>query len=108
MAAALRVGKYCSKCSGRCVDEPSEASPIEIRCFACGGRGCDACHNTGKTDRLTKCPRKYASEMADLATTASMIERGFLPVSGGWLDQSDSLIRALELLWYYESELSRG
>jgi len=71
-----------------------------MQCPTCDAMGCELCHD-GKV-RITQCPRQCvdASTWAMVGDIA-MAKRGFLPVSGGTLDQTESFCAAW-MFWMAE------
>ena len=49
---------------------------------------------------LTGCPKKMVSPSAnDAIRAADFARKGVLPLAGGWLDQSDSAMKAIRFVW---------
>ena len=49
---------------------------------------------------ITGCPKKMVSPSAVTAIRAADFARkGVLPLAGGWLDQSDSAMKAIRFVW---------
>lgn len=66
-----------------------------MQCVACEGAGCDECNGRGKV-KIESCPCELiTSDVWQLASEAADAESGFLPVSGGMLDQVATWIDAL-------------
>jgi hypothetical protein len=100
LGAALRnraVSKVCDKCNSKCVDEPSEAEPLLLRCTRCNGDGCGECED-GYV-RVTGCPyRMIPEDVADLFKYYDDTKAGLPPVHGGGLDQTQSFINACRIV----------
>jgi hypothetical protein len=98
----------CKACGGGCVDPPTAAEPLLVRCLACGGDGCDRCG--GGTVRIEQCPK----QIIDAATSRflhhlTLYERGVPPVAGGSLDQchafNEAAVFALFERRYWRSQM---
>lgn len=84
----IRGGALCKSCSGgKCQD-----IGIKLACPNCNELGCDKCNQTGYFE-LNTCPQQEITRDAkEVMKYSEWMERGFLPVSGGLLDQSASLL----------------
>jgi len=51
------------------------------------------------------CPVVYLDEFADAFKAWQWLQRGHLPVAGGWADQSPVWIVAMEIIATIESEI---
>ena len=62
----------------------------------------------GTEIEVTGCPKVYCGNNAfDALRMSDMADKGFLPVAGGWLDQSESAIRIHEFISREKSEWKR-
>jgi hypothetical protein len=97
VAVGLTFGAACSACTaGRCVDAPTAEEPL-----------CLSMHGAAPIE-ITECPNKYCGENArQTVRLAAFAKRGLLPVAGGLLDQTQSFITALELVWSEQAEYRR-
>lgn len=90
-----------------CSNGNCQCKDVLIECGTCGGEWPDRCVSCGGRGRvaLTACvfemirPDEWA--VLDAAAYADM---GFLPVSGGWLDQASTGLEAIRLVRF---ELNR-
>lgn len=63
---------------------------------------CSVCNGQRKT-KLTGCPKKMVNDSAFVAMRAADFARkGVLPLSGGWLDQTDGCMKAIQFIWSIE------
>lgn len=73
-----------------------------FRCPACRGsdRGCEVCGGGGRFV-VRGCPREQVGPAEiEAMQAAQLAEAGFLPETGGWLDQTQSgmdMIRAVQI-----------
>lgn len=103
VAALIRGGLLCRSCSATtCRTEGTADNPIEFECPACSGHGCEKCDDGFVT--LLGCPNTFCSSMVPAIDVIDMIGKGHLPVIGGTLDQSASLIQAAQ---WFEAEEAR-
>ena len=86
----------------KCRTEATADNPIDIECPQCNGHGCDQC-DEGYV-RLDGCPNTFCASVVPVIDVIDMIAKGLLPVAGGTLDQSASLIQAAR---WFESEEAR-
>lgn len=106
LAAAVRFGggfsADCRKCppsrkAWRGCEEPAPAPVLRITCPECGGVGCASCL-AGRLE-IFRCPGATVPALYwELCRDLSLLEGGILPGPGGWLDQPQSWIEALDLL----------
>jgi hypothetical protein len=60
---------------------------------------CTACKGSGQ-EEITVCPMTLITAGAgDVVRAADLAKRGILPIAGGWLDQTDSIVTAMERFW---------
>jgi hypothetical protein len=97
VAVGLTFGVACSACTARhCVDEPTVDEPI---CLPMRGEA---------PLEITQCPNRFCGENARQAVRlANLTRKGLPPVAGGALDQTQSFISALELIWAEQAEYRR-
>lgn len=90
----------CSKCRvGKCVDEPTKHSPIEIDCPLCEGAGCDECKQCGDFE-IDSCPLGYVPRhIWHAIQLADLYRRGLPPIIGGSLDQSSWFVDFCRTDW---------
>lgn len=88
----------CKDCRpGRCVDAPTEAEPLLLRCTACDGEGCGECD--GGHVAVTACPRRSVPlPVWHLLTAVDRLAKGMPPVTGGWLDQAECFMQGVDLV----------
>ncbi len=90
----------CKSCSGKqCRNLSTEDNPIDIECPSCNGFGCELCDD-GYV-RLDGCPNQMCAPVVPVIDIIDMIGKGHLPIAGGTLDQSVSIIQAAR---WFESE----
>jgi hypothetical protein len=107
MGVAIQWGNGCKHDQdGKCIDEPSEISPIILNgfvCEECGGRdelilNCKSCRGTGKI-RFESCLLKIITvDIWELLDAVEFADKGNLPISGGFLDQTESFMEGLKLV----------
>lgn len=57
---------------------------------------------------MYRCPTSHATEDVAAAFAAyHMLEAGILPVAGGWLDQSEDFVKAVEIINGERSAIDR-
>ncbi len=87
-----------------------------MACVTCGGRagGCEACGHTAIFE-FVGCPYKLLDASVRQALFASEQARlGNWPVSGGWMDQAQQLLDAVEFIgrdearWKAQLGISNG
>ena len=99
----IRCGEICASCKGGCQADPKIYGDLEIECVDCNGTGCPRCHD-GKWS-LSKCPKTFIdSTTVEVIRMSDAKKDGLLPVSGGILDQSQSIISAIE---FYQSDVNK-
>lgn len=77
----------------------------EFACVACGGRGCEACDDTGVW-HVNECPQKMLdSETLATLDAVEMARAGLWPVGGGSLDQTEWFAEAFR---YVGREMPEG
>jgi len=96
----IRTGNLCKNCRvGKCVDEG-----VQFACPACNEKGCDRCGGLGYFE-VDGCPQKMLTRTThDVLKFSEWVEKGYLPISGGLLDQSASFIEHCE---FYQDEKNR-
>ncbi len=68
-------------------------------CVVCDGRGCASCGQRGSHE-IVGCPYKLLDSGTHSALlAASLAEKGMWPVSGGWMDQTQSCLDAVLYIW---------
>lgn len=103
VAALIRGGLLCRSCSGTtCRTEGTADNPIEFECPACNGHGCEKCDDGYVS--LEGCPNTFCASVVPVIDVIDMIGKGHLPIAGGTLDQSASLLEAARV---FESEEAR-
>lgn len=73
---------------------------LRITCPKCHNAApdCERCHGAG-FDLVYRCPTSHASDdVAEALAAYHMLEAGILPCAGGWLDQSEAFVRAVEVI----------
>lgn len=81
--------------------------PIRFQCVTCGGKGCDSCSDG--VWELNECPRTMIDETtADAITYARYARSGFLPASGGMLDQTEWFTDACRMIWNEQDIIEMG
>ena len=91
-------------------DETATHEVARIPCPWCVGDGCERCGDG--TIGLRDCPQRLLRETAGIGVAlraSAMIERGLLPVAGGYADQSATLLAAVSIVdaaksWYLDRE----
>lgn len=76
-----------------------------MRCLVCGGeKGCRWCGMEGVLEFPSGvCPRGLMTEDAAAALMAADLARkGKWPEGGGWLDETESAIDAIQWIWHLE------
>lgn len=78
----------CKLCSGtECSDGINEESYAEIECPCCDNTGCEHCDNG--SFRLSQCAKRYVDDgLVRAINMATRCESGYMPSSGGLLEQS--------------------
>jgi hypothetical protein len=96
----LQYGQLCKACTAdKCHDPPSKHSPALLLCISCNGSGCAACSGRGRF-AIDDCPHKLIDRTTGEALRAARFaEKGVLPVAGGTLDQTQSCLDALDIIW---------
>lgn len=91
----LSIGETCTACTpGHCRNKPTEEHPRIVPL----GRGREIV--------LTDCPNQFCGENARrVVRAARFAELGILPVAGGWLNQSQPFLDALEYALATRAEL---
>ena len=83
----MRKRKLCNTCGKQC-DKDFASHRLLIRCTYCDGQGCTECRNGDFL--LEECPKSFVGhEMNRAINLCAMADKGFLPVHGGMLDQSE-------------------
>lgn len=55
------------------------------------------------------CPRKLvANEIHDLLLAADLAEKHIWPVAGGWLNQTQSAVAGIRLVWHYQAIVEKA
>lgn len=73
--------------------------PAVSRCPGCRGRG---------TIEITGCPwEQITPDVLEALAAARRIEKGCWPVAGGWLDQTQKCLDAIELIEDEQAEWKR-
>jgi hypothetical protein len=100
----IRTGHVCAKCrNGRCVDEPSEAEPLEIECPACGGDGCACCG--GGWVSISQCPQRWLGGWpAQFVRYADLFKQGRGIAGSCVMDETNHFI---EMYTFYCSDFDR-
>lgn len=76
---------------------PSERPILRITCPHCLGAGCEECRQ-GRFE-VFRCPGRTVPRIAwELCRDLGLLESGILPGEGGWLDQPQTWVDALDLL----------
>ena len=90
----------CKTCGGgECQDDKG----IAMDCPNCNGTGCENCTH-GQVD-LVGCPQSQMdAETRETVRFADWIDKGFLPCSGGVVDQSASLMASCR---FFDEEKNR-
>lgn len=87
-----------------CTVNQCEDKKVRIACPVCNEKGCLHCNETGYFF-IKECPQALIdSNTKEALKFSEWMEKGFLPVSGGLLDQSASL---LEHCKFYHEEQNR-
>ena len=111
VAVAIAYGKLCAGCGdGSCHGEPTLAQPVllsESPCPVCKGghrrKLCPNCRGWGK-DVLIGCPRKLILPGTyDILQAADFARKALWPIAGGWLDQANHLLQAVQHVWTCET-----
>ncbi len=76
---------------------------MAMKCFACGGAGCEKCEKTGMID-ITDCPLTYlTADIEEVMLMADLFKKGLSPVGGlGVLDQTYEFVMASQYIWKLE------
>jgi hypothetical protein len=100
VAALIRCGELCGTCTAtRCED-----NNVRIACPNCNEKGCERCENTGYF-WIKECPQNLIdSNTKEAINYTEWMDKGFLPVNGGLLDQSASLVEHCK---FYSDERNR-
>ena len=89
-----------------------------VQCTACDGTGgdrsegeflgdCGACAGEGRLE-LVGCPMLLAgSEAFELLQIAAAMKRGLMPEPGGWLDQTDAVLDAVNFAWSEQNRIRK-
>ena len=98
------MGAICKHCTGqKCIDEPTEESPLQVECVSCGGYGCEACERGYVC--YTSCPsRQVPQELISLVMEADLLKKGLAPDAGGLRDQDAKFVH---MSYKYYSETKR-
>lgn len=86
-------------------DTDAKQPVISMDCIACHGSNpdCAECHGVGTID-IFRCPVWYVDQLEDFLQMYCMYKKGFLPVSGGALNQTHQFIEAVQFL---DSQLNK-
>ena len=80
--------------------DTTESPQFEITCPWCRGKAevCEQCEGHG-TIQFFRCKRSYWSAECDAVVRSfGMLEKGILPVAGGWSDQSAQWVDAVAIV----------
>ena len=85
IAALIRGGELCKDCTTECRKDPNYV--LAIDCALCEGEGCDDCRDG--VWYLQDCPKKILDDEINTAVNyCTLADKGFLPETGGMLEQS--------------------
>jgi hypothetical protein len=99
----IRTGELCKSCNNSCHADPATHGEIEIDCVNCNDGSCGKC-NYGKFG-ITDCPKKIIDyQTLDVIKMSDAKDEGHLAIAGGIIDQSVSLMAAIE---FYKSDVSK-
>lgn len=104
VAAAIRCGKLCKGCRGKCSDPPTVEMPVIFECPDCEGTAieCESCNMTGEF-KVTCCPNEYVGDVRNAIPLFDLFAKGMPPISGGVLDQANWFVAAYRTLQQEES-----
>lgn len=98
----------------KCLEAGTEAEPLLLPCDGCDGGGfiafepCPDCGGSGRRE-IVGCPMRMTDETAWAAVMAAdQAEHGMWPVAGGWLDQTQSALDAVQRVRVEMAELRRA
>lgn len=88
--------------TGECQQIARYYNPKGVLCWICEGKGsegCEGCHG----QRIVKYPCLHAeitdANVFQVIRLAGLMNKGFLPSSGGVLDQTQWFLQACEFIW---------
>jgi hypothetical protein len=116
LAVSVWAGQLCQHCTaGHCDDPPSPDEPARLLCPRCQNNidpaeqpTCEACEGRGYI-LITQCPHQVLGNCGawDVIRAAGFAEKGLMPSGGGWLDQTQFFIDALEQVWAEQAQWKR-
>lgn len=97
----VRSGVLCKNCrANKCVD-----TDVQISCPDCNETGCEKCDGLGYFE-IEGCPQKLMTrDTREILKLSEWVEKGYLPTTGGLLDQSASFLEHCE---FYQDEKNRA
>ena len=104
VAALIRGGKLCEKCTTRKCEDRDCAT---IECVGCGGLGCELCGETGETG-IPGCPQQFAAPISRYLILFDLFEKGLAPEAGGVFEQSAWFVHASQYFSQEEIRVKRS
>lgn len=91
----------CGECGGErgCLSERGIPPGAIFQCTECGGRGCEACGDTGRW-RPQTCPARFVTpDIWEALALADAARSGAWPLAGGTLDQTRWFVEFCRFAW---------